>query len=243
MKIYSIYTKDNLLIDYLHENDVFLWDNATKFARTCPTETFDIVIDIGAHVGSLALFMAKLGATHVLAIEPIKENIEMLRRNIDTNQLKDRITVLPFAVSSTGENVLLVREIFDTTGQYSKYNSSGIVREECKSINFIDILKSFSQVDYLKIDIEGAEFEILPPFSEIADLLTKVRFLDLDIHDPTNSDYYRLEWPFEFKYYSNRETAAKELIEFLMNCGFTDKTVDEYLSDFPPGIRSKRSVR
>lgn len=240
MKIHSIYTKDDLLIHYLHENDVFLWENATRFARTCPIETFDTVIDIGAHVGSLSLFMAKLGVDRILAIEPIKENIEMLRSNIEANQLEDRITILPIAVDSTSGDIFLARETFDTSGQYSKYNSSGIVREKCESKSFTDILKSFSHVDYLKIDIEGAEFEILPPLPEIATLLERVRFLDLDIHDPTNPDYFRLEWPFEFKYYSNRETATRELIEFLMNCGFSEKSMEEYLSDFPPGIRSKR---
>lgn len=104
----------------------------------------DVVLDLGANIGGFSLRAAKL-AKHVYAVEPLFVN--ELNANIELNNLQDKITVLPFGVGS-GERILI--NYFGTENIVQTYPLSKI----------LEMIPE--KVDFLKCDIEGAEWTINP---------------------------------------------------------------------------------
>jgi len=103
----------------------------------------DVVLDLGANIGGFALRAAKK-AKHVYAVEPLF--VDELNANIALNNLQDKITVLPFGVGS-GEKILI--NYFGTENVVQTYPLS-------------QILEMTGKVDFMKCDIEGAEWTINP---------------------------------------------------------------------------------
>jgi len=120
----------------------------------------DTVVDIGAHVGmfSIRAFLAVGTTGKVIAIEPSRDNIECLHRN---TELIPNITIIPTAVGSTVGS-----------GELSASNASpchslipdGNKPTETVYVNTLDNILArhrIGKVDFIKIDAEGYEYEIL----------------------------------------------------------------------------------
>jgi FkbM family methyltransferase len=124
------------------------------------------VADIGANYGYYSLLMADLiGPTgRLLAVEPNPPVVDMLKRTLDLNGFTDRSIVEAAAAGSgEGEGRLLV-----PTGEPKNAMLVGkaVAREDAAlvsvPIHSLDtLLDSFPRVDFLKIDAEGAEEDII----------------------------------------------------------------------------------
>jgi FkbM family methyltransferase len=105
------------------------------------------VLDLGANIG---LFSASLGpGTTVTAVEADPKNAALLQRTINANGL-DWNVICAYASSEAGT-------IGFTGGQqcFSRADPNG------DPIEMIDVFPLFDGVDVLKMDIEGAEWDIL----------------------------------------------------------------------------------
>ena len=71
------------------------WMNSRK--RLTPSR--NVILDIGANIGTTTIPFAQKTGAHILAIEPVLENFQLLRRNISQNDLAHRITCIQKAVS------------------------------------------------------------------------------------------------------------------------------------------------
>lgn len=120
----------------------------------------DVFIDVGASIGYYTVLGAKIvGHTgRVLSIEPVPETVKILKRNLALNRI-DNVEVFPFAVSNKkGPVVLHVPR--DCYGQASQLGNSGdLVRAEAVCLD--DVSRSITQIRTIKIDVEGAEYEVL----------------------------------------------------------------------------------
>jgi FkbM family methyltransferase len=140
----------------LHEEDIRKHFNPKKG---------DTVIDIGAAFGLYTITSSKrVGANgKVIAIEAHPDSFEMLNRNIKLNGLNN-VTTLNYAVYSKETKVKI----------YSNYTiMSERIREEQVKEKFVEVnadtLDSIlqqngirqEQINWIKIDVEGAEFEVL----------------------------------------------------------------------------------
>ena len=73
---------------------------ALQKAGKFPSDGKGTIIDIGANIGPIAIAMLQLGLVdRAIVIEPDPRNFELLRRNVDQNQLSDKVICLPYAVS------------------------------------------------------------------------------------------------------------------------------------------------
>jgi FkbM family methyltransferase len=123
-------------------------------------QTHDIVIDIGAHIGLFSLHASQnCTKGKIYSFEPNKENFQLLLNNIESNALKN-IQAFNLAVSNSNKPIKLYENndqsghnIFSETSKFSQVNS--ITLKEIFEINKIDIC------NFLKLDCEGAEYEIL----------------------------------------------------------------------------------
>jgi len=128
-----------------------------------------IVIDIGAHKGIVSCYLAKeYPNVTVLAYEPVKENYEAMLENIKRNNLKN---IIPhnLAVTKDGRNVKIYTDPENNSGGSSLYGGGDY--QEVESVTLADIFQKhkIERLPLLKIDCEGAEFEILntPLLSQI----------------------------------------------------------------------------
>ena len=123
----------------------------------------DIVVDCGAHVGKYTLPASKMvgGGGKVIAIEPHPENYEALLRNININGFKNILAFNVVAFDYDGQ-ILLNESINDGGYSVKGHNSRDSLSVKSRTIDSIllgDL--GLSKVDYMKIDVEGAEVEVL----------------------------------------------------------------------------------
>lgn len=212
------------LIFEVNRGEAYLWQEATGAIRAYQGP-LDIVLDIGGHVGCFALYAAYKGAKHILSFEPSPQNYFKLTRNLIRNGFMGRISPFPMAVSTSDGERLPLYKAGTNDGQFSLKFRSEYPSQSVETVSFKTILKSFEKVDYLKIDIEGGEFDLFDGSDELQELLQKVGFIDVELHPPTNEKYYS---PDDFgkkhSFFSSPENAEKELSDYLVSCGFKDAT-------------------
>lgn len=132
-----------------------------------------ISIDIGANVGKYSIILGKNGGKKgkIIAIEPEKKNFEMLKYNIRLNGLKN-IIVINRACSSKSEKrkFFLSENGIGTHSLYKTQKNKIFLTEKFIEINtiklddliFKDLRKKIDKkISFIKIDVEGAEAEVL----------------------------------------------------------------------------------
>ncbi len=142
----------------------------------------DIVVDIGAHAGIftlLASYFAKQG--QVYAFEPFKENYNLVLENINLNKAKN-VKAFNQAVSDKKGKLKFYVSTSKNKGQNSMYKLGESQKEvSVEKISFKDFLKKIPKIDFLKIDCEGAEYEIL--FSLSKKELQKIKKISMEFHN------------------------------------------------------------
>lgn len=150
----------------------------------------DVVIDIGGNIGMVSIYLAKkYPFLKIYAFEPVKQNYENFLKNIELNNInKDIIKVFNLAITKDRRDVILTSP-FDNSGASNIYNnfrgSGNIISNNdisIKSITFDDIFSNnnISKCKLLKIDCEGAEYEIL--YSANVENLKNCEYMRAEFH-------------------------------------------------------------
>ncbi len=120
----------------------------------------DVVIDIGAHIGLFTLYASQFCTKgSIFSFEPMKDNYELLLENIKLNNL-EQVKFFNLAVSNSNDPIKLY--INDDESGHSMFSQSS----QNLMVNSISLKKIFdeNQIEYcnfLKLDCEGAEYEII----------------------------------------------------------------------------------
>jgi len=120
----------------------------------------DVVIDIGGHIGLFALYASQFCKQgKIYSFEPVQENYEILSQNIMSNNLTN-VKSFNLAVSNSISSVKLY--LNDDESGHSMFSESpnSII---AKSISLEQIFdeNKITKCDFLKLDCEGAEYEII----------------------------------------------------------------------------------
>ena len=141
--------------------------------------TNDIVIDIGAHIGLFSLLVSQLCKTgKILSFEPVSENFDLLVSNLKLNHIKN---ILPFnmAVSkNSGRLDLFLNNDQSAHSIFSK--SSESINVESTSLQKIFEEHKISSCKILKLDCEGAEYEIIDSLP--SEYLDKIQNMVIEYH-------------------------------------------------------------
>jgi FkbM family methyltransferase len=122
----------------------------------------DVVFDCGAHIGVFTDMALRRGAAKVVAIEPDPVNLECLRRNFRSEIASGRVVVYPKGVWSS-ENVLdlFIGKGNSGMGSMVKDQHAGKIQVPVSTIDRIALELHIDRVNFIKLDIEGAEREAL----------------------------------------------------------------------------------
>ncbi|WP_018871870.1 FkbM family methyltransferase [Thioalkalivibrio sp. ALJ16] len=131
-------------------------------AHACSGGTF---VDIGANTGYYSLQVAASGARQILAIEPNPPTFERLAFNINCNPFAKTVRALKLAIGPKGR-VALHKTTTLGSASLMKRDLHEAGATEVESSPLLDVLKAedITQIDGLKIDIEGYEYQALEPF-------------------------------------------------------------------------------
>lgn len=124
--------------------------------------TQGIFVDVGSNVGKYTVKVARqLGSNgRVISIEPEISNFEILKTNVELNNLSN-VTCLNAACWNKNERIKLY--LAQSTGRHSVKLPVSRDFVEVSALKLDDILKDLQieHVDFIKIDAEGADGEVL----------------------------------------------------------------------------------
>jgi FkbM family methyltransferase len=125
-----------------------------------------LIIDLGAHIGMTVLYFKMLfPMATIVAYEPIPANFELLKKNVEENQLED-VTLVQAAVAPKSGQLILQEPV----GGGAWTSGAGIIPGGWKGIQTnkkimveaVGIQEIINKhVDLLKMDIEGMEYEVV----------------------------------------------------------------------------------
>lgn len=125
------------------------------------------LIDIGAHIGSVCIaFLLDNREARATAIEPLPENIEVLRHNASAAGVQDRLTIVEGAIGTTTVNYGL-----DVHRFIGNIAGSAEARK-VKRVKLADYLPA----DIVKLDCEGCEYGALKALKGVRIVLGEYHF-------------------------------------------------------------------
>ncbi len=186
-------TKNGLEIEAL-TNSIWMyhetWDKDSYGIAGLELSPGMTVIDIGANHGFYSLYAASRGA-RVFAFEPSKITFDILVRNVERNNMSNLIKCFNMAVTAESGTTKFY-EGFDKNGQLLS-NSASVVDENrggysvlesrIETISLDDVFrdKGIDSCDLVKMDCEGAEYQILTAATDYS--FDKVRYIALEFHE------------------------------------------------------------
>jgi len=146
-------------------------------------EEGQIIYDLGSCTGDLSILAAFRGAK-VFAFEPDISNFNILKKNIELNGMSDRITAYNVAVGPE-VGTIGFDNLSPSSGGHS-LSEDAAFKVPVTTLQQVMQENNHSQIDLLKIDIEGGEYSIFsnPETAQFQNIKTIVGEYHLDIHKP-----------------------------------------------------------
>jgi FkbM family methyltransferase len=166
----------------------------------------NVILDIGANEGYYTLKMKDNNPSlQIFAFEPIPETFKILKKNILANNLKN-VHLVNYAVGKENKKIefeyvpeataISSIKIDLKSRQWLDKKRIRKIKVNCVNLPWIFDKYKLSHVDIMKIDTEGAEFDILRGGKEVLD---KINRIVIEFHS---------------------EKLKKDCIEFLTKRGF-----------------------
>jgi FkbM family methyltransferase len=141
-----------------------------------------VFVDVGANIGSVSLYVDSFNKLRddtkkikVYAVEPEPHNLVLLKENIKNNPTEN-IIVVANAIWHESKNV----SITNKGGNSSIVNGNTTESTSVLAITIKDLIDLYDikEIDVMKVDIEGAEFDLI--INTPSEILGKIRYLVLE---------------------------------------------------------------
>ena len=146
-------------------------------------ETCTTIVDAGANIGAFSLFSARKAPRAMIhALEPFPSTLARLTQTVERNHLTSRVKIFPIALGDANSGS--VRHMSDEGPSQSRGTRAepipGSVAVQVRTLEqFLDDA-NIIEADFLKMDIEGAEHEVLHASS--AGVVRRFRQIALEYH-------------------------------------------------------------
>jgi FkbM family methyltransferase len=208
-----------------------LWESYVERLFRREIKVGQTVVDVGANVGYHTLVMASLvgPSGHVFAIEPQRKACDLLQRSLHLNAFQNRVSLLNIGLGSAESVEKIVIPLTWTSGAHIEPRASNSSDNENRghesydvTVRRLDDVISGQHVDFIKIDTEGYEFEVIQGFGALLNL-PNLKIL--------------MEW--SLPQLALRSKNPAELLTFLRQRGFT---IAELLKDGSCANRSDAEI-
>ena len=152
------------------------YDIALKDLPTTPT-----VIDAGAHIGVFSTeVIRKFPSARLVCIEPMPENIILLKKNIKDNYDSSKVVIVEGVLTNKSDDQRIYNRKDHSAGfnLYMPTENSESVRSYTLEKILAD--NNIEHCDLLKLDIEGSEYEVL--FGAQKHILARVQRIVMEYH-------------------------------------------------------------
>lgn len=195
-----------------------IWEPITTDLVKREIKTGNTVIDVGSNIGYYTLLFAKLVGTNgrVYAFEPESDNFDLLKKNITVNNYKN-IIIEKKAVSNTTKKVTLYRAkegIGEHRIDFPWFDNGGTEVEAIRLDDYIN-----ENIDFIKIDCEGAEYNVLLGMKKILEKNKNIKILieygekQLQEFGVSKADFFNFLELQNFKiFFINQKTNSFELL-------------------------------
>jgi FkbM family methyltransferase len=160
----------------------------------------DVVIDVGAHVGRYTIHASKLVGMDgkVIAIEAHPSNFKLLKRNLQLNKSDNNVMALNYAAYSEDKSDLRLFLAGEDRGN-TIFNTIMESRDATEKFVNVTALKLDTivhhadvaphEINWIKIDVEGAEYEVLRGAQNILSDSKDISVL-VEVHNLQNCNLY-----------------------------------------------------
>jgi len=147
-----------------------------------PTSTEPVIIDCGANIGMSNLYFKSLFPnSKIISFEANPNAYKLLEKNIRENNL-DNIEIHNVALFDKETEIsFYISEDIGTLLGSTKSERGGGYELKVKSKKLSSYLKNLPAVDLIKMDVEGAEIEIISDLFE-SSLMNKVKEFIIEYH-------------------------------------------------------------
>ena len=138
----------------------------------------DVFVDIGANVGYYTLVAAMKGC-RVVSVEPVPSTVAALWVNIRLNNLRS-VELVPYCAwheDSTIHIQIPHRRYYGLASAFYGRETRA-VRIPVKCIRLDKVLDKYLEIKLIKIDVEGAEYEVLKGLEKV---LPKTKFIIVEL--------------------------------------------------------------
>lgn len=135
-----------------------LWEPFLKGILADEIKNSDIVVDVGANIGIYVIPLAKR-ISKVIAFEPHPKTSEMLERSIKLNRLHN-VLLIKKPAGKSKERVLFSLSVAPMNSGINPHHEVDSIIES-ETIDLDSILAMEDRVDWLLIDVEGYEVNVV----------------------------------------------------------------------------------
>ena len=169
--------------------------------------------DVGANFGLHSILGAKLvgESGRVLAAEPVPYNLRLLKRNIHLNKIGQIVRVLPSAIGATPspEMEMTIEEGLSVAAHLGSAGPGTTIKVPVTTLDSL-VTESERPPTFIKIDVEGAEHEVIKGAREM--LLKHRPVLLIEVHRFALPDF---------------GSSSEEFSELLLGLGYEEKVIEE----------------
>jgi FkbM family methyltransferase len=150
-------------------------DDFSYYQHFYKTKDSDVVIDAGANLGHISIFLSRqVGANgRVYCFEPDIFNVKRLNSNLQLNtDLPNNIIIEDLLLWN--ENILVDFEEAGTVGSSAIWfsDNANMVKKQAVTLDSWAKERNLTKLDFIKMDIEGAEIEALEGCIEVIEKFT-----------------------------------------------------------------------
>ena len=138
------------------------------------------VLEVGAHHGFYSVAAAyEYPQAQIIAVEPSPESCVLIRRNVDLNNLADRVDVVEYALAAAEGDATLRHDRSGSWGS-SLFPLDGEVSTETVRTRSLAQMLAGRSPELVKSNAEGGEFELVRQLEELG---LRPSVLVLMVHD------------------------------------------------------------